>query len=180
MRKYLIVISLIIELFTLANCKKKEEVASVQSDSKIETTITGLSGNKYSLALPKGWKMVDGFESINPDNDFLYESPDGFRLIAVISELKTDFVDFDTYVDLVSKDIESSDQKPIFKDLENFKGKETEYTAIIRGRNFKYIEYIIETDKNFMQLYSWSYVSNFDEAKSELVSIMDSFHVVDE
>ena len=169
------------EASTQASTATEESKPATSNNNTGGMTITGLSGNQYDVALPEGWATVDGFESINPDADFLYGNQDQSRLISVISEPKADFADFDTYLDLVSKNIEStSGQKPTFKDLVNFKGKETEFSATVQGMNFNYIYYILETDKNFMQLYSWSFASDFDEAKPELVSIMDSFHVAAE
>ena len=145
------------------------------------TTINGLSGNTYQLDLPADWTSVAGFESVNPDADFLHGNADQTRLISVIAEPKADFADFDTYVDLVSQNIEAtSGKKPTFKNLDKFKGKETEFAATVQGMNFNYIYYVIETDNNFMQLYSWSFASEFDQARPELIDIMDSFKVTAE
>ena len=174
MKKYFVLMLAMIGIVGLAGC---------QSGGKDEATeVKGVvSGNTYSFDFPKNWLSVDGFEEINADADLLYGNKDQSRLVSVVAEPKADFESFDAYQKLVEDNLATiTDTVPEFKKLDNFKGKEAEFSAISQGMSLAYEYYILETDKSYIQLYSWSMSGDFEDAKPELLKVMDSFKVISE
>jgi hypothetical protein len=161
------------------------EAEPAESSSAIENaalnarTITGVSGNTYSLDLPDDWQEVEDFESLNPDNDFMLSDPLQTTFLAAVAEPKEDFTDLDTYLGLVQENLSASfDTDATFLSVPDTNIHMVDFPATVEGLNIHYLYYVMETDNNFVQLYGWTLESAFEESKAELTSIMNSFQEV--
>lgn len=162
--------------------QSSETVSSDTSENGIaveKQTITGVSGNTYSLELPTNWQEVADFESLNPDNDFMLSDKLETKYLAAVVESKQDFADFDSYLALVQDSLATNfGTDAAFLPVPNTKTQMVDFAATVEGLNIHYLYYVTETDNNYVQLYGWSLESLFDSSKEELTKIMDSFQEI--
>ena len=174
MKKYFVMLAALVGMISLAGCHSSDQ----EKATKVEGVV---SGNTYTFDFPKGWLGVDGFEEINADADLMYGNKDQSRLVSVVAEPKANFENFAAYEKLVKDNLSNlTDVVPEFTKLDTMDGKKAEFSTFSQGMSLAYEYYILETDKSYIQLYSWSMANDFEKAKPELVKVMNSFKVISE
>ncbi|MGG5369383.1 hypothetical protein [Enterococcus sp. AZ196] len=152
-----------------------------EGNSWAQKIITGLSGRKYNLFLPKQWEISEPTYVSNTSYDFMVENANGTAYIGCIVEDKRDFVSLDVYKEITERSLWEDEQKEIyFESVErsNERFWEVDYTTTFGGMNHHILYQVKESETQYVQLVAWTSISRFDDLKPPLETIMNSFSEV--
>lgn len=179
------VLGLIWVALLFGGCTSKEENPAINNSliskteikvTKSAQTITGVSGTKFQLDLPSGWEELPDIRALNPDNDFILTDSLETKFLAAVVESKQDFVDIETYLDLLKESLEDSFEiEVVFHPITEKSGYFMDFPAAVDGLNVHYLYYVLATEEHYVQLYGWTIESLYDSSKDDLTEIMDSF-----
>ncbi len=160
--------------------KIKQKVEEAQTPKVLECT-----DRKCRMTVPGSWKTET---NLNDVANFQAANPLAEQYAIVISESKKDFtgdMTLDEYVELISKDIgsridnaEISDKKSYT--INGYPATQFEVSGSVSKINAKWIYTFIDAPNNFHQILTWTLASKYDDNKSVLLDVTNSFKELDE
>lgn len=170
----------------LAGCTFSREPSGTetpQSSDSIEVlepssgeSAFSVEGTNYSVSIPEEWAELADPTELNPDASFALEKSDFNSYYMVIAENKVDFADLDTYVELVTGNLEgqATNLSEEAITINGMTGIRKNFDLQIQGMNLVYIFDIVESDTQFVQSIGWSLKSVEEEARTDLEKILNS------
>lgn len=170
----------------LAGCTSSREPSGTetpQSSDSIEVlepssgeSAFSVEGTNYSVSIPEEWAELADPTELNPDASFALEKSDFNSYYMVIAENKVDFADLDTYVELVTGNLEgqATNLSEEAITINGMTGIRKNFDLQIQGMNLVYIFDIVESDTQFVQSIGWSLKSVEEEARTDLETILNS------
>ncbi|MBO0451168.1 hypothetical protein [Candidatus Enterococcus murrayae] len=152
-----------------------------EGNSWAQKVILGLSGREYRLYLPKHWEISEPTYVSNTDYEFMVENTDGTAYLGCIVEDKRDFVSLDVYAEMIEILIWEDEHKDIYFELVKRNEErvwKADYTTTIEGINYHILYHVKESETQYVQLVVCTRISQFDDLKPQLETIMNSFSEV--
>jgi hypothetical protein len=182
MKKYILLLSALILLFTLSGCSEfirgfRDGIGS-GDDSAATQTIKSAESN-LSLEVPGSWREYDLHEQASIQMAHLARE----HYLIVMEELGIDFVDDFTlqdYAEIIRNnmvDIVDNADNPVITDAtigNNINAKQFELAGTVDGIKIKYYVTFAKTNDVFYQFVTWSLQSRYDDAKPVFDEILRS------
>lgn len=172
MIKKLVVLGLL--LLIGSGCSANDTGASEESQkpAKEQTTekqkvleVKADNGEIFHYTLPKGWQKRE----VENSDFFVGSNEAGLDLII---EDKVDYVDFPSYQNSVINVYKSMDDQIIEQgksvEIQGLPGVETVIEFSREGAKYKSLTYLLESEKNYVQIHTSTKQSRFDGNREEL------------
>ncbi|CAM3426141.1 hypothetical protein [Marinicrinis lubricantis] len=161
------------------------EEEPVDEEPVIEGNVHSTEDGKAEVTLPDDWNLVE--QKQNALSTLEAANMRDEKYIMVISEAKTDIggeLDLATYADLITQQMtavaQNSEQSDVADmTIDGHPAVQFNLNGTVQGVDIGYLITIIETDRDFHQVVSWSTGSNYGNHEEEFKNIASSFVALD-